>query len=160
MGRSSKLWNDPEANGIRLLPPDPDCDCLVCDDDAVLTDLLPTGGTPNGSGDPLCVYVGQQVAGSQFKIGVRHQGIGTGATYTSGSWATAGTVNLFVVKYTFGSGGTVSLYVNPTPGGSEPAANVTVGPGGTEAANLQADRFFIYDFFVFLQDKSGSILAK
>jgi hypothetical protein len=102
-----------------------------------LTDLLVGGSTPNGSGDPLAVYVGQQVAGSQFKIGVRHQGVGTGATYTSNTAMTLNTVNLFVVKYTFGSGGTVSLYVNPTPGGTEPTADVTVGPGGTEAANLQ-----------------------
>jgi len=102
-----------------------------------LTDLLVNGATPNGSGDPLAVYVGQQVAGSQFKIGVRHQGIGTGATYTSGTSMTLNTVNLFVVKYTFGSGGTVSLFVNPTPGGAEPGADVTVTGAGTDAANLQ-----------------------
>ena len=102
-----------------------------------LTDLLPTGGSPNGSGDPLSVYVGQQTAGSTFKIGVRHNGIGSGATYATSSLFTVGTVNLFVVKYTFGSGGTVSLFVNPATGGSEPTPDVTVGPGGTDAANLQ-----------------------
>lgn len=101
-----------------------------------LTDLLPAGGSPNGSGDPLAVYVGQQVAGSTFKVGVRHQGIGSGATYATSGQFTVGTVNLFVVKYTFGSGGSVSLFVNPTAGGSEPTPDVTVGPGGTEAANL------------------------
>ncbi len=102
-----------------------------------LTDLLPLGGSPNGSGDPLAVYVGQQVAGSQFKIGVRHQGIGTGATYATSPTLTLNAVNFFVVKYTFGSGGSVSLFINPTPASSEPAPSVSVGPGGTEAANLQ-----------------------
>jgi hypothetical protein len=102
-----------------------------------LSSLLPTGGSPNGGTDPLAVYVGQQTAGSTFKIGVRHQGINSGATYATNPSFTAGTVNFFVVKYTFGSGGTVSLYVNPTAGAIEPVANVIVGAGGTEAANLQ-----------------------
>jgi hypothetical protein len=108
-----------------------------------LTDLLPTGGTPNGSGDPLAVYVGQQVAGSQFKIGVRHSGEGSGATYTSGSWAVLNQVNFFVVEYTFvgPSADTVSLFVNPTPGGSQPTADVTLSAAGTDAANLQAIGF-------------------
>ena len=105
-----------------------------------LTDLLPLGGTPNGGNDPLSVYVGQQVAGSQFKIGIRHQGEGSGATYATGSWAILNQVNLFVVKYTFvpGTGNdTLSLFVNPTPGGSEPTADVTLSAAGTDAASLQ-----------------------
>jgi hypothetical protein len=104
-----------------------------------LTSLLQTGEVPNGGTDALAVYVGQQVAGSQFRIGVRHEGVGTGATYVTDPLFTVGSVNLFVVKYTFGSGGSVSLFVNPTPAGSEPVANVLVGPGGTEALNI--DRF-------------------
>jgi hypothetical protein len=109
-----------------------------------LTDLLPTGGSPNGSGDPLSVYVGQQVAGSQFRIGVRHSGAGSGATYTTSPLFTAGAVNLFVVEYTFVPGtanDTVSLFVNPTPGGSQPTADVTLSAAGTDAANLQAIGF-------------------
>ncbi|HVM49310.1 MAG TPA: PEP-CTERM sorting domain-containing protein [Candidatus Acidoferrum sp.] len=106
-----------------------------------LTDLLPLGGSPNGSGDPFSVYVGQQTAGSQFKIGVRHQGVGSGATYTSNGSMTVGTVNLFVVEYTFGSGGSVSLWVDPTPGGTQPNADVTIAAGGTEAANLDTIGF-------------------
>jgi hypothetical protein len=103
-----------------------------------LTSLLPTGAAgPNGGTDPLAVYVGQQTAGSTYKVGVRHNGIGSGATYASANAAfTLNTVNFFVVKYTFGSGGTISLYVNPAPGGTEPAADVTVGAGGTEASDL------------------------
>src|ERR1035437_2068123 len=102
-----------------------------------LTSLVPTGGAPSGSADRLAVYVGQQPAGSTFKIGVRNTGIGSGATYATSSLFTLGTTNLFVVEYTFGSGGTVSLFVDPTPGLSQPAANVTVTGGGTDAANLQ-----------------------
>jgi len=107
-----------------------------------LTDLLPTGGSPNGSGDPLSLYVGQQTAGSTFKIGVRHQGVGSGATYTANtayynSLFTVGAVNLFVVKYTFGAGGSVSLYVDPATGGAEPTPDVSIAAGGTEAAHLQ-----------------------
>jgi hypothetical protein len=115
---------------------------------------LPTGnsyissllasGSPNGSADALSIYVGQQTAGSAFKIGVRHGG--SGATYTSGSWATLGTVNLFVVGYTFNPNAnddTVSLWVNPTPGAAMPAADVTVTTGGTtaDAASLQVVGF-------------------
>ncbi len=106
-----------------------------------LTSLLPTGATgPNGGTDPLAVYVGQQVAGSQFKIGIRHQGIGTGATYASTSALTLNTINLFVVSYTFNPStgdDSVSLFINPTPGGPQPAADVSVSGGGTDAANLQ-----------------------
>ena len=106
-----------------------------------LTDILVGGTTPNGGTDPLAVYVGQSVAGSAYRVGVRHNGNGTGATYTTNNSAfVVGNVNLFVVKYTFGSGGTVSLYANPTPGGTEPTPNVTVSTG-TDASNLQTIGF-------------------
>jgi hypothetical protein len=102
-----------------------------------LTAILTNGAAgPNGSSDPLAVYVGQQTAGSTFKIGVRHFGVGSGATYASTSALTLNTVNFFVVKYTFGSGGAVSLYINPTPGGSEPTPDVALAAGGNEAPNL------------------------
>ena len=103
-----------------------------------ITSLL-TSGTPNGSSDALAFYVGQQTAGSQFRVGVRHGG--SGATYTSGAWATLNTVNLFVVAYTFNpstSDDAVSLWVNPTPGGSMPTADVSfVQSGATDATGLQ-----------------------
>jgi hypothetical protein len=104
-----------------------------------LTDILNTGATPNGSGDPLSVYVGQQTAGSTYKIGIRHSGVGTGATFApSNAGFTLNSVNFFVVAYTFGSGGSESLWVNPTLGaGSAPAADVTIAAGGTEATGLQ-----------------------
>lgn len=98
-----------------------------------LTSLLPAGATgPNGSGDPLGVYVGQQTAGSTYKVGIRSGG--SGATYTTSANFTTGTVNLFVVEYTFG--GNVNLWVNPTLGGSQPTADVSFA-AGVAAANLQ-----------------------
>ncbi len=98
-----------------------------------LTSLLPTGATgPNGSGDALGFYVGQQTAGSTYRVGIRSGG--SGATYTTSGTFTVGTVNLFVLQYTFG--GNVSLYVNPTPGDSQPVPNVTF-LAGVSAANLQ-----------------------
>jgi hypothetical protein len=98
-----------------------------------LTSLLPTGSSgPAGGTDPLAFYVGQQTAGSTYKLGVRSGG--SGATYASSALFTVGTVNLVVVEYTFG--GNVSLFVNPTPGASQPVANVSFA-AGVSAANLQ-----------------------
>lgn len=110
-----------------------------------LSSLNASGGGPSGSADPLSVYVGQQVAGSQFKIGVRHTSTGTGATYTSNPTLTLGSTHFFVVEYTWGGvGGSVSLFVDPAPGtGSiQPTADVTVaGVAGSDAANLQVVGF-------------------
>lgn len=109
-----------------------------------LTDMLVPGGSPNGSGDPLAVYVGASISGSAFRLGIRHQGNGTGATYFTNNAAFGlNSINLFVVKYTFGLGtgdDSVSLFVNPTPGNAEPLADVTV-TGGTDAASIQAIGF-------------------
>lgn len=102
--------------------------------------LLASGSTgPSGSADPLGVYVGLQAAG-QYKIGVRHGG--SGATYASNTGMTLNSTNFFVVAYTFNPSTTddsVSLWVNPTPGGSLPVADVTVvaNSGTVDAANLQ-----------------------
>lgn len=111
--------------------------------------VVNSGAGPSGSADPIAVYVGQYTGVSAFKIGVRHTGVGTGATYTPNTSQynnlfTAGAVNLFVVKYTFNpstADDTVSLFVDPTPGGAEPTADVTVPTGGTDAANLQVVGF-------------------
>ena len=67
---------------------------------------------------------------------------GGGATYASNTGMTLFSTNFFVVAYTFNPSTTddsVSLWVNPTPGGSMPAADVTViaNSGTVDAANLQ-----------------------
>lgn len=100
-----------------------------------LTSILPTAASgPNGSTDPLAVYVGAPtLAGSAFKLGVRSGG--SGAIYASSVNFTVGTVNLFVVSYTFG--GNVSLWVDPTTGGSTPPTADVSFAAGVVAANLQ-----------------------
>lgn len=104
-----------------------------------LMDLLPTGATGlQGSTAALAVYVGSQNA-TQYKLGVRH-GL-SGATYASSSLMTVNTTNFFVVAYTFNGGvgdDTVSLWVNPTPGGSQPVADVSFGNSAlADSAGLQ-----------------------
>ena len=107
-----------------------------------LMDLLPTGAVGlAGSTAPLAIYVGQQTAGSQYKVGIRH-GL-SGATYTSSAAMNVGTVNLIVAAYTFNPStgdDVVSLWVNPTGlgGVSAPAANVSFNNSAlADAANLQ-----------------------
>lgn len=105
-----------------------------------VADLLPSGSTGLlGSTAPLGIYVGQQTAGVQYKIGVRH-GL-SGATYASNSSLTLNSTNFMVVAYTFNPStgdDTVSLWINPTPGGSPPTADVSFGnPLLTDAVNLQ-----------------------
>jgi hypothetical protein len=102
-----------------------------------LTSLDSTGGTPSGSSDPLAVYVG--ASGSNFKIGVRDGG--SGANYATNSAFTVGAVNFFVAEFTFGSSGSVSLFVNPTPGGNQPAAPDASMALGNTVANLQVVGF-------------------
>ncbi len=103
-----------------------------------ITALDISGGTPSGSSDPLSIYVGQQVAGSQYKIGVRHTSTGSGATYATTASMTLNSTHFYVAEYTWGgAGGTVSLFVDPTPGAAQPTPDVTVaGAAGSDAANL------------------------
>lgn len=99
-----------------------------------ISSLLSTGSAgPNGGSDPLAFYVGQQTAGSTYKLGIRDGG--SGATYATSANFVLNTVNFVVVEYNF-TGNVVSLFVNPTPGGSQPAANVSF-TGANTVANLQ-----------------------
>lgn len=103
--------------------------------------LVPDNGTPNGGVDALGVYVGAGSFNGTYQIGVRHNG--SDATYVNTAAMTLGSTNFFVVAYTFNPGTSddvVSLWVNPTPGGSRPAADATMS-GGTDAANLDKIEF-------------------
>jgi len=105
---------------------------------------------PSGSSDPLVVYVGAGNTGN-YKIGVRHGG--SGAVYTNSVGANVGnglatlnSTNFIVVAYTFNPGAnndSVSLWFDPTPGGSMPAPDeIVVGNSGTvDAAGLQTVGF-------------------
>ena len=107
-----------------------------------LAALLPTGSTgPGGSGDPLGVYVGAGGISGTYQIGARHNG--SGASYANTAALTLGSTNFFVVAYTFNpntADDSVSLWIDPTPGGSMPAANATMS-GGTDATSLQVVGF-------------------
>ena len=81
-----------------------------------ITSLNPNPTSPGGSGDALATYVG--ASGTGWKIGVRTTGGGSGAIYSS---ALALNTTYFVVEeLTLGSTSVANLYVDPTPGGSQP----------------------------------------
>lgn len=101
-----------------------------------LTGLLPSGITsPNGSSDALALYFNP--SGNGYQLGIRKTG--ASAVY-AGSVLATNVTQFIVVKYAFSPGtgdDTVSLFINPTPGGSEPAAPDASQTGGTDAINLQ-----------------------
>jgi hypothetical protein len=77
--------------------------------------------TPSGSSDAMALYVG--ASGTGWKMGVRTTGGGSGAVYSS--MLSLNQTYLMVGELTLGSAPSVSLFVDPTPGGSQPAANAT-----------------------------------
>jgi endonuclease G, mitochondrial len=72
-------------------------------------------------------------ATSGFDFGFSKVGTSTSVIQWTSGYA-FGTTHLIAVKYTYIAGSTndeVKLFVNPTPGGSEPAATITSTDGGT-----------------------------
>jgi hypothetical protein len=102
-----------------------------------ITMLDPPGGPANGGGDALAVYYGTSLTANQNRIGVRTTGGGSGASY-SGTELTLNTTYFIVTKYAFNYPGagqsTVSIWVNPTVGGSEGTADAT--EGGTVISSI------------------------
>ena len=87
--------------------------------------------TPGGSSDDIDLYVGS--SGTGWKLGVRTIGGGSGAAY-SGTLA-LNTTYLVVEELTLGSTSSdANLFLNPTPGGSQPAATAT--ESGTAVTSL------------------------
>ncbi|MGO8836744.1 MAG: PEP-CTERM sorting domain-containing protein [Limisphaerales bacterium] len=78
--------------------------------------LNPGTTVPSGSSDALSTYVG--ASGTGWKIGVRTTGGGSGAVYSSA--LSLNTTYFIVEELTLGSAPVVNLYVDPTPGGSQP----------------------------------------
>ena len=93
-----------------------------------LTSLNPGTVAPNGSSDAVAMYFGTVTGGGAFRFGLR--GGGASATYTSsGSPYSLDTTYLVVLGYDFGAANNnMSLWINPTPGGSMPAANLVLTP--------------------------------
>ncbi len=100
------------------------------------------GGTnsPPAPTDPLTLHARKGADTSHFDLGVERL---NGTTTWTGD-LTDNTTYLVVLKYSFGSSATCSLYVNPTPGSSEPAvATATATTGGTpEPANIGTVLFY------------------
>jgi hypothetical protein len=82
-----------------------------------ITSLNPGTTAPGGSGDALSVYVGGN--GTTYSIGVRSDGSSTKLASTTLS---LNTTYFIVTEYTFGASGfgTANLYIDPTPGGTQP----------------------------------------
>jgi hypothetical protein len=95
-----------------------------------LTSLNPGTGAPNGSSDALQVDVGPSTAGG-FEVGIRT----AGASITLANTALSlNTTYLVVAEYTFGATGSASLFLDPTAGGAQPSADVTLAGNGTVAS--------------------------
>ncbi len=99
-----------------------------------IASLLPAGGKSHSSGsDPIALSVNP--AGNGFTYSLTS--VGGDSTSGGGTMAT-NTTHLIVLKYAFVSRGVATLYVDPTPGGAEPASPaITADTGDNVAANLQ-----------------------
>ncbi|HEY1788801.1 MAG TPA: hypothetical protein VGJ73_11620, partial [Verrucomicrobiae bacterium] len=88
-----------------------------------LTALNPGTGTPNGSSDALQVDVAPATGG--YEVGLRTPG--KNITLDTATVLSLNTTYLVVAEYTFGASGSSSaaLYLDPTPGGSQPSAAIT-----------------------------------
>jgi hypothetical protein len=97
--------------------------------------LLASGVTsPNQPDDPLDLYIATGTNG--FGLQVSHNGDDPSAARVN---LATNTTHLIVLKYTFSAVGRASLYINPVPGGSEPASPdaATQSNEGVPAATLQ-----------------------
>jgi hypothetical protein len=93
-----------------------------------LTSLNPGTSAPNGGSDALTIYIGSTSTAGSYRLGVR-----TGSssqTYLTG--LSVGNTYLVVAEYDFGAG-MASLFLDPTPGASMPAADMTATPASGKA---------------------------
>ena len=112
-----------------------------------IASLLEAGVTsPSPPDDPFDLYVTPGVGG--WRLSIAHAGSDRSTARTV---LMTNTTHLMVMKYTFGSNDSVSLYIDPPPGGLEPAipdaqadeSDDDEGEGGGtgDAANLQVILF-------------------
>jgi hypothetical protein len=110
-----------------------------------ITSITP-GNAPSGNSDPLTIYAG--TTGTGWKIGLRHSGVTTGATY-AGTTLALNTIYLVVAQYQFVAGSAndiVNLYLNPVPGGTQPVtpdASQSTGTAPVDATSLNDIAFRI-----------------
>jgi len=110
-----------------------------------IASLLEAGGTsPSPPDDPFDLYATPGVGG--WRLAIAHAGSDRSTAQTV---LMTNTTHLIVMKYNFGSNDYVSLYIDPLPGGSEPAvpdaqadeSDDDEGVGNGDAANLQVILF-------------------
>ncbi|HTR41017.1 MAG TPA: PEP-CTERM sorting domain-containing protein [Pseudomonadales bacterium] len=91
--------------------------------------LNPGTSTPNGSSDALQVDVQPGTGG--YEVGLRTPG--KSVTFDTTTVLSLNTTYLVVAEYTFGAAGvsSASLFLDPTPGASQPTAAVTLAGNGT-----------------------------
>ena len=94
------------------------------------TGSMLAGGVNNApvATDPLTLHARAGADGTHFDLGIERL---NGTTSWTGDLAD-NTTCLVVVKYTFGSSATCDLYVNPTPGNSEPASSASATSGWSD----------------------------
>ena len=100
-----------------------------------IASLMSAGNTsPNQPDDPLDLYVTTATNGYTFRVS--HTGDDPVTVRKS---LAVNSTHFIVMKYTFGSGGQASIYLDPAPGGTEPATPDarTSNNEGSDAANLQ-----------------------
>lgn len=101
------------------------------------------GGTngPPASTDPLTLHARKGADTSHFDLGIQRL---NGTT----SWTTDladTTTYLVVLKYTFGSSSLCNLYINPTPGNSEPAPTLSATSDGATAEPTNIGTVLFYE---------------
>ncbi len=102
--------------------------------------LALNGNTQPAATDPLTFHARKGADTTHFDLGIERL---NGTTSWTGDLA-ANTTYLIVVKYTFGSAASCSLFVNPTPGAAEPSPTVSATSDGVtaEPVNIGAVLFF------------------
>jgi hypothetical protein len=118
-----------------------------------LTSLNPGTSAPNGSSDAITMYLGTVTGGGAYRLGIRGGAASTVFTPSASAYS-LGTTYLVVLGYNFNGGvanNNLSLWVNPTPGGSLPTADLTLTP--TTVATSIADVGFK------VQTTAGGILV-
>ena len=101
------------------------------------------GGTnaPPASTDPLTLHARKGADTSHFDLGIQRL---NGTTSWTADLAD-NTTYLLVLKYTFGSSSTCSLYINPTPGNSEPAPTTSATSDGVTAEPVNLGTVLFYE---------------
>ena len=95
-----------------------------------LTSLNPGTSAPNGSSDAITMYFGTVTGGNGYRLGIRGGGASTVNTPAASPYS-LNTTYLIVLGYNFNGGvanNNLSLWINPTAGGSMPTADLTLTP--------------------------------